>query len=123
MDKEANRKYRIECPHRRTGYFFTQFLTGHGSFGTYTKRIKKTRDDLCYKCGVKDSPEHVLYYCKRWERERRELKEELGDIPKVDEVMKKMTQNRDCLEMLYKYITEIMRRKEKEDRDREERRQ
>jgi len=30
------------CKHRRTNYFFTQALSGHGSFKSYTNRIQKT---------------------------------------------------------------------------------
>lgn len=29
----------MHCRHRETDYALTQFFTGHGSFGTYTKRI------------------------------------------------------------------------------------
>lgn len=48
------------CEHHTTNYFFTQFLTGHGSYGTFTLEILKTADDLCRIFGTRDSPEQAI---------------------------------------------------------------
>lgn len=39
------------CEFKNTSYFFTQFLSGHGAFSTYIKRIKRTEDESCLYCG------------------------------------------------------------------------
>ncbi|XP_044754970.1 uncharacterized protein LOC123313925 [Coccinella septempunctata] len=97
----------VTCKHRTTGYYFTQFLTGHGSFGTYTKRIGKTRSDECGSCGVEDSPEHMYATCRRWNVEREELKFKLGHLPSVEDVIPRMLESKSSWKTLYGYITEM----------------
>lgn len=107
----------VECEHRKTNYYFTQFLTGHGSFWSYTKRIGKTETDRCQECGIVDSPKHVLYECRRWRSEREELINKLEeDIPPVDRIIERMTQNKTTWDYIFDAVVEIMRRKEEEDR-------
>lgn len=109
----------IECTHRTTGYFFTQFLTGHGSYGSFTKRIGKTEDDMCHVCQVKDDPEHMFFYCKRWEEERKALKVSIGRLPPTEEIIKTMIADKITWNLIFQYITVVMRRKESEDRERQ----
>lgn len=111
----------VECGHKRTGYFFTQFLTGHGSFGTYTKIIGKTVDDMCAVCSVQDSPEHVYASCERWRKEREKLEEYIGYIPDVREVVPCMLEEKKRWNAIHDYVTEIMSRKEREDREKQQR--
>lgn len=47
----------------------TQFLSGHGSFGSYLARIGKGRPD-CTQYGVADTPEHTFFNCEKWGMER-----------------------------------------------------
>ncbi|XP_045482747.1 uncharacterized protein LOC123686563 [Harmonia axyridis] len=103
----------LESTHKRTGYFFTQFLTGHGSFGTYTKRIRKIPDDKCIECKVPDSPEHTYQACKRWNTEREEVRKELGTLPPIEEIITRMLETPESWNILYSYIAGIMRRKER----------
>ncbi|XP_074038936.1 uncharacterized protein [Leptinotarsa decemlineata] len=53
-------------------------LSGHGSFGQYTRRIGKTASNLCRYCGEVDTPEHTLTACPRWEGERHLVCQETG---------------------------------------------
>ncbi|XP_045477008.1 uncharacterized protein LOC123682445 [Harmonia axyridis] len=109
-----------ECQHRRTGYYFTQFFTGHGSFGTYTLRIGKTDSDECEMCKVADSPEHMYSDCSRWKRDRNSFKEKLGELPDLDDVVDEMLENKEIWEVTYEFITVITRKKEIEDRKKQQ---
>ncbi|KAG5876258.1 hypothetical protein JTB14_022281 [Gonioctena quinquepunctata] len=39
---------RITCTHRQMEYFLTQFLTGYCSFRSFTLKMNKSADDLCF---------------------------------------------------------------------------
>src|SRR5699024_3894995 len=52
---------------RKTGTFqlefvLTQFLSGHGKFGSYLTRFTR-RDDPSCECGDFQDPEHLLFQC------------------------------------------------------------
>lgn len=50
----------LPCPFRKTNHFLVQFLTGHGSFTAYKKRIGKVADGDCPLCHVYDDASHLL---------------------------------------------------------------
>lgn len=99
----------------------TQFLTGHGSFGSFTKRIGKTQSDVCKLCGVRDDPEHFYGFCQRWETKRKEIIDRLGYLPDVEELIPKMLESKEMWQVLFKFIAETMENKEIEDREEGER--
>ncbi|XP_072395020.1 uncharacterized protein [Diabrotica undecimpunctata] len=49
---------------KRVNFYFMQFLTGHGSFRSYTYQIRQTSDDNCVICNVEDDAEHCIFRCK-----------------------------------------------------------
>ncbi|XP_056645835.1 uncharacterized protein LOC130451059 [Diorhabda sublineata] len=105
------------CKHRTTSYYVTQILTGHGSFGSFTKRIHKTVDDTCASCGQRDDPAHVLYECVRWGEKRGRLKKLLGgDLPRATEIIGEMLKDRETWKAVTTFMTEVMTKKEKEHR-------
>ncbi|KAJ8946988.1 hypothetical protein NQ318_019069 [Aromia moschata] len=61
-----------------TDYLTYEFLTGHGNFGTYLKRIGKAETDRCTHCREEDGPGHALLACPRWEEKRRAVERSLG---------------------------------------------
>lgn len=109
----------IKCKHKSTSYFFTQFLTGHGSFSTFTHKIGKRADDQCHQCHSQDSPEHAFYECKRWKRERKKLVEAIGILPEVKELIPRMLGSKEYWDAVFHYVIEVMKRKEEEDRENE----
>lgn len=40
----------VGCRHRSTDYFLSQFLAGHGRFGSYTNRMNLKPSDRCNYC-------------------------------------------------------------------------
>lgn len=107
----------INCDHANTNYFITQFLSGHGSFQTYTHKIKKTKDEKCRYCLETDSPEHTFYGCHRWETKRNEAQLKLGQSLTVDNTLDLMISDAQNFQIVEEYIRTIMRRKEQEERD------
>lgn len=107
----------IQCKHKTTNYFFTQFLTGHGSFGTFTKRINKSVNDLCHACGIQDSPVHVFVECIRWEEERHRVCESMGALPQLNEIIPCMLEDQSRWRIIFDFVVEVMTRKETEDRE------
>lgn len=108
----------VSCRHKTTNYWFTQFLTGHGSFETYRNKIGKTEDPNCFRCGVPDSPEHMVMDCVRWQEQRQKLTASFGCAPDCSSLMDKMIGDQRIWSEVYSYITGIMEMKEVEDRDR-----
>ncbi|KAJ8978659.1 hypothetical protein NQ317_019095 [Molorchus minor] len=74
-----------------TEYETTQFLTGHGNFGTYLHRIGKKPNDLCLYCEARDSPEHTMFECDRWTRERQEINAILGTVGTPENLIELIT--------------------------------
>lgn len=100
----------VRRKHGSTDYFLTQFLTGHGRFAAYTKKIGITPEDTCYYCGVEDTPEHTIFECPKWVEERHHLR---GINP--DNVVEEMLKSKANWENIKKPITNIVMKKEKEE--------
>lgn len=46
------------------------FITGHGPFAVYLFRFNLINDDTCRFCGdERESPEHLLFDCRQFERQ------------------------------------------------------
>lgn len=71
----------LECRWKKVDYYMTQFLSGHGCFGTFTHRIGKNPDSRCKYCGEEvDDPVHTIFHCVRWRDERVALAAEISGI-------------------------------------------
>lgn len=81
------------CKHRRTDYYLTQMLSGHGCLGSYLHRIGKKDDDKCFFCEEVDTPEHTLFKCPRWTEDRTTFETRLGQRLKVNTVVESMIDN------------------------------
>lgn len=106
----------VECRHRRTDYFTTQFFTGHGSFRTYAKRMGKSTEDTCIYCGDLDTPEHTMFYCQRWERDRNKITMEINTELNVDNLVITMLKDKMTYDKTFEYIRNVMMTKEKDRR-------
>ncbi|KAL3265946.1 hypothetical protein HHI36_010134 [Cryptolaemus montrouzieri] len=95
------------------------FLTGPGSYGTFTYRIKKTETNKCSRCDKEDDPDHVFYVCPRWAEERRALKEMVTTIPETTDIIAYIIEDESKLKTIFDYVVQIMRRKPEERRWRE----
>lgn len=62
-----------------TTFHLTQFLTGHGCFGAYLRRIGRLPSATCPYCGYpEDSSLHTFFNCHIWNENRAPIVELLG---------------------------------------------
>lgn len=64
-----NVKGRLEAGWIQPAYHVTQILGGHGDFKGKLRELGLVRSGNC-KCRIRETVEHVLFDCKRWEGER-----------------------------------------------------
>jgi Reverse transcriptase (RNA-dependent DNA polymerase)/Endonuclease-reverse transcriptase len=108
----------IACKFKTTNYYVTQFLSGHGSFGTYTYRIKKDENENCMYCGKVDTPQHTFFECDRWEANRQSLELSIGVKLDPDNIIGEMIKNKSSYGKITDHVVEIMKNKEREERER-----
>lgn len=106
----------IECKHRSLEYFLAQFLTGHGSFGSYLKRIGKTENDICRYCDQADNPNHTAFECVRWSSERQSVYNDVQTTLTADNITDIMLSNVRSWKRIHNFIKDIMSKKESEER-------
>lgn len=105
-----------KCKHRRTDYFLTQFLTGHGRFGSYTTRMKIKTDDRCAYCGLTDTPEHTILNCVRWSVARTEVEIELDAELNTGNIIDIMMRDRRSFKAIHGFVRTVLLTKEQEER-------
>lgn len=103
----------VVCKHRHTNYFMTQFLSGHGCYGSFTHRIGKKEDDRCYYCYNVDTAEHTVFQCQRWQNEREEMKEDIGKRLTAENIIEYIINKKENYENFYKFVNKIMSEKER----------
>ena len=105
----------------QTNYYASQAILGHGTFGKYLKEIKKQQNDECwYGCGVQDSPEHTVFACARFERERREAESALDARWERGTIGGIIVESEARGKIIIATLTKIMMAKEREEFRREE---
>ena len=71
----------INRKHGETDFYLTQLLSGHGYFQSYLHKIGKSRSSDCLFCvGERDDACHIFFFCRRWDRQRRDLREKIGEL-------------------------------------------
>ncbi|KAI5717436.1 hypothetical protein M8J77_005918 [Diaphorina citri] len=93
-------------------YRTAQALTGHGSFGTFLKRIRKKRDDKCNYCQQTDSPEHTLFSCTRFRNERERCHQDIRVSLNPDNLTTCMLESPEKWSRITQLIEAIMKQKE-----------
>lgn len=109
----------IKCSHRHIDYHITQFISGHGFFRTYSKRMGKAESENCIYCGEIDTPSHPIFTCPRWHIERQRIEIKIGAITSPENLMEKMLSTTKYWKEGHNFIKSIIYAKEKEERDRQ----
>lgn len=111
----------VLCGFRMSSFHLTQVLTGHGCFGTYTKRIGKTLTDECVYCGngVTDDVQHTVFVCPRWEAQRSRTEMSLGSRLTVQNLISCMVSKREHFNTICKFAEEMLGIKEEDERRRQ----
>lgn len=70
----------LERRHGQVDFYLTQFLSGHGCFNYYLKRMGVIDDPNCEACGVDETAEHTFFLCPRWAPERAACYDVIGPV-------------------------------------------
>lgn len=111
----------VESQHRRTDYYFTQFLSNHGAFSAYLKRFKLRNDGGCMECleEEEDNAEHAIFYCPAYGALREDTRRKVGvEELNADNIIDIMLESKEKWENIYGMVIEIMKYKEEADRAR-----
>ena len=106
--------------HGEMSFHLTQALTGHGCFGSYLERIRKS-DSQCWFCDQIDTPSHTIQHCQRWNKERQQAKRVATRLF-TEPMAKTMLDSEKNWMAVNHLITEIMTQKEQEGQKRQARR-
>lgn len=110
----------IERKHGEMSFHLCQALSGHGVFQTYLWKIKKTNCEECLTCvDERDTPEHTLFTCPRWQVVREETNRRVGLIVTADNMVNKMLESEVNWRAITDMIDNIMSQKEEEERIRQ----
>ena len=107
----------VNCSFRRTDYFLTQFLSGHGCFRAYVFRIGKAENARCTYCEEVDTAEHTVLACARWNDARRGAALQVGEVLTVESIVGLMIASARNWKTISEMIGTILSRKEAEIRE------
>ncbi|KAI5723445.1 hypothetical protein M8J76_006122 [Diaphorina citri] len=94
--------------HGQLTFEITQFLSGHGKFGSYLKRFKIIADDGCASCQTADTPEHTFFECRNFTTERRTLEEALGSAFRTTNAVQHMLESESKWDLVENYVRKII---------------
>lgn len=97
-------------------YRVLQAFTGHGSFGSYRKRIGRKEDARCYHCEEQeDNPEHSLFSCPAFAEHRLEIEGRINGELRPDSLGTSMLRDARSWQAVVRWIEEVMKIKEEEE--------
>lgn len=97
----------------------TQILTGHGCFGRYLHRIGKENTNKCWHCNSQnDTARHTLSHCPAWNRERVELRGEIGVDLSWEAIIRNLRREKGR-KAIYQFCEKVMTKKEVAERNRQ----
>ncbi|KAJ8913372.1 hypothetical protein NQ315_008764 [Exocentrus adspersus] len=103
--------------HGEVGYRLTQWMTGHGSFGAYRRRIGKSEEAECYHCDrdQDDTPEHTLFRCPAFLGRRDRVERDLRRVVHVDDIVEVMLESERNWRVIAEWVEQVMKAKEEEE--------
>ncbi|KAJ8912057.1 hypothetical protein NQ315_016746 [Exocentrus adspersus] len=99
--------------HGEIDYYITQALTGHGSFMSYLKRIRKLAEDKCRYCEGVDTPRHTLFECERWDGRSIRMNLEVGEEVTAANMIQLACATKQGWDAVMGYVKGVVREKER----------
>ncbi|KAJ8912524.1 hypothetical protein NQ315_014468 [Exocentrus adspersus] len=103
--------------HGEVGYRLSQWMTGHGSFGAYRRRIGKSEEAECFHCDrdQDDTPEHTLFRCPAFLGRRDRVERDLRRVVHVDNIVDVMLEGERNWRVIAEWVEQVMKTKEEEE--------
>lgn len=110
--------------HGNMSFHLTQFLSGHGCFGTYLHKIGKEPSPKCHHCDSTsdDDAEHTIFHCTAWADARKALAD-LVSLPAltVETAVETMLSSAQAWQAWERFASDVMKVKEEAERCRQRR--
>lgn len=103
----------VEREHGEVGYYLTQFLSGHGYFLSYLRKIGKAPLSECIYCQEEDSADHTFFRCEKWQQERTHLVNHIGPIS-PESIVGLMLSNQETWNCINTYVENVLREKRRD---------
>lgn len=100
--------------HGELTYELSQFLTGHGNFGSYLKKMNIKQTDECIYCKQPDTPEHMFFACQRWNFQREQCWRRVGRDLTPENAVMEMLKSEEAWRNINSFIEETVREKMKD---------
>ncbi|ERL91080.1 hypothetical protein D910_08422 [Dendroctonus ponderosae] len=98
-------------------YALCQCLTGHGCLSAYLHRFKRIEDPKClYEDALKDTAEHTLFHCLRFEQITMETEVRVGERLTAENIVLIMMTTKDNWKAIADMMEQIVKIKEGEKR-------
>lgn len=103
VERWRNRKYGL------VNFQLTQFLSGHGGFAKYLHRFQIKDSAECPACpDIEETPEHVIFECKRFDQIRADMAMLSGDRFTPDGLVDVMLQSNEAWDLIANSVTHIV---------------
>ena len=95
--------------HGEVDYYLTQLLTGHGCYRARLFQFNYEDDPHCTNCWEHlEDVEHVFFHCPRFDMEREELRETIGDVV-PETIVGYMLQSTENWKAVVRYATAVLK--------------
>lgn len=104
-------KSRLQLTDRSISHRTAQLLTGHGRIRSTLHRLNLSDTELC-RCGHPDTVEHIIFHCSEEEREREELRKEIGKHKIAWPCTMRELAQKETIEYLTKFAESVIKKRE-----------
>ena len=108
-----NVEQRMRMKWMEVNHYTSQLLSGHGNFKAKLASMRLVEEEDCI-CGEKDTYEHAILECSRWEEERRELRQKLAKNNQTLRIDENLLQE-ETFKAFEEFAARVMVRKEEEE--------
>lgn len=102
----------VSRPHGDVDYYITQVLSGHGVYRSRLFKAGIGSSDLCVFCLEKDTPEHAVFKCQRFEKDRYNLQISLDKNLTPDNIVNIMLTDEYSWKAIAAYARTVIESKE-----------
>lgn len=104
----------LDRPHGEVNTSVCQMLSGHGSFRAHLEKLGASDTDKCVYCYERDTVEHALFSCRRFQWRRAILERRMGSMLSPETVVDVMCRSLDDWKEVSTYVGDVLERRERD---------